>query len=130
VRAEGSDPGHGHIGTDAILAREGVKAYRLSGIPAAQRWVQDHAEKGGYDVAFATDPSSAFRPGGGDPKLFRYQIQGPLAGEPLSALALATAPTGAGMTGRLTECSALGIDPEGSTRRDRPGQLPAAHMLT
>ncbi|GAA3706715.1 aminomethyl transferase family protein [Streptomyces tremellae] len=67
----------GHIVTDGILSREGENAYLLSGIPAAQHWVQYHAEKGGYDVSFFTDPSSAFRPGGGDPKLFRYQIQGP-----------------------------------------------------
>lgn len=68
---------HGHIVTDGILAREGENAYLLSGIPAAQHWVQYHAEKGGYDVSCITDPSSAFRPGGKDPKLFRYQIQGP-----------------------------------------------------
>ncbi|WP_405923217.1 aminomethyl transferase family protein [Streptomyces sp. NBC_00035] len=69
----------GNIVTDGILAREAENKYLLSGIPAAQHWVQYQAEKGGYDVAFATDASSAFRQGGGDPKLFRYQIQGPLA---------------------------------------------------
>ncbi|MHA5052893.1 aminomethyl transferase family protein [Streptomyces sp. SD15] len=72
---------HGHIVTDGILSRESENAYLLSGVPACQHWVQYHAEKGGYDVAFVTDPSSAFRPGGGDPKLFRYQIQGPQANE-------------------------------------------------
>ncbi|MFG2953666.1 aminomethyl transferase family protein [Streptomyces sp. NPDC048291] len=71
----------GHIVTDGILAREAENRYLLSGIPAAQHWVQFHAEQGGYDVVFETDASSAFRPGGGDPKLFRYQIQGPLAVE-------------------------------------------------
>ncbi|MFD6274417.1 aminomethyl transferase family protein [Streptomyces sp. NPDC060209] len=69
----------GNIVTDGILAREDENAYLLSGIPAAQHWVQYHAEKGGYDVSFETDASSAFRHGGGNPKLFRYQIQGPLA---------------------------------------------------
>ena len=68
---------NGHIVTDGILAREGENAYLLSGVPASQHWVQYHGEKGGYDVSFETDASSAFRPGGGDPKLFRYQIQGP-----------------------------------------------------
>ncbi|MCG7208545.1 aminomethyl transferase family protein [Streptomyces arenae] len=72
---------HGHIVTDGILLREAGNRYLLSGIPAAQHWVRYHAEKGGYDVGFVTDPSSAFRPGGGGPKLFRYQIQGPLAVE-------------------------------------------------
>ncbi|MEU1183413.1 aminomethyl transferase family protein [Streptomyces sp. NPDC005820] len=71
----------GTIVTDGILAREAEDRYLLSGIPAAQHWVRYHGEKGGYDVSFTTDPSSAFRPGGGDPKLFRYQVQGPLAAE-------------------------------------------------
>ncbi|MGW2288798.1 aminomethyl transferase family protein [Streptomyces phaeochromogenes] len=71
----------GNIVTDGILAREAEDRYLLSGVPAAQHWVQYHGDKGGYDVSFTTDPSSAFRPGGGDPTLFRYQIQGPLAQE-------------------------------------------------
>lgn len=71
----------GNIVTDGILAREAEHKYLLSGVPAAQHWVQYHGERGGYDVSFATDPSSAFRQGGGDPQLFRYQIQGPLAQE-------------------------------------------------
>ncbi|MFE6887733.1 aminomethyl transferase family protein [Streptomyces sp. NPDC057694] len=71
----------GLIVTDGILAREGADRYLLSGVPAAQHWVRYHAEKGGYDVGFETDASSAFRPGGGPPKLFRYQVQGPLAKE-------------------------------------------------
>lgn len=70
----------GKIVTDGILLREAEEKYALSGIPAAQHWVQYHAEKQGYDVAFSTDPSSAFR-GGKDPRIFRYQIQGPYAGE-------------------------------------------------
>ncbi|MFD3924956.1 aminomethyl transferase family protein [Streptomyces sp. NPDC058614] len=70
----------GNIVTDGILSRDGENKYTLSGVPAAQHWVQYHGEKGGYDVTYATDPSSAFRKGG-DPKLFRYQIQGPLASD-------------------------------------------------
>jgi vanillate/3-O-methylgallate O-demethylase len=70
----------GNIVTDGILMREGEQKYTLSGIPAAQNWVKYHAGKGGYDVAFVTDPSSAFRHGG-EPKLFRYQVQGPLVAE-------------------------------------------------
>lgn len=68
----------GNIVTDGILLREAPERYVLSGIPAAQNWVRYHGEKDGYDVSFTTDPSSAFR-GGGDPVLFRYQIQGPQA---------------------------------------------------
>jgi vanillate/3-O-methylgallate O-demethylase len=66
----------GNIVTDGILLRETEHRYVLSGIPAAQHWVTYHGRN--HDVAFETDPSSAFR-GGGDPKIFRYQIQGPLA---------------------------------------------------
>jgi glycine cleavage system aminomethyltransferase T len=68
----------GNIVTDGILLREAEDRYVLSGIPAAQNWVRYHGQRGGYDVAFSTDPSSAFR-GGGDPRLFRYQVQGPMA---------------------------------------------------
>ncbi|MBR7836477.1 aminomethyltransferase family protein [Actinospica durhamensis] len=70
----------GLIVTDGILARDGQEAFTLSGVPAAQHWVQYHAERGGYDVSFRTDPSSAFRQGR-DPELFRYQVQGPRAAE-------------------------------------------------
>jgi vanillate/3-O-methylgallate O-demethylase len=70
----------GHIVTDGILRCDGEQRYTLSGIPAAQNWVKYHGETGGYDVTFTTDPSSAFR-GGGDPELFRYQVQGPLAAD-------------------------------------------------
>ncbi|KPI00189.1 glycine cleavage T protein (aminomethyl transferase) [Actinobacteria bacterium OK074] len=70
----------GNIVTDGILLREADQRYALSGIPAAQNWVKYHGEKGGYDVTFATDPSSAFR-GGADPRIFRYQLQGPLAAQ-------------------------------------------------
>ncbi|MGH3249252.1 MAG: hypothetical protein ACRDOI_24020 [Trebonia sp.] len=70
----------GNIVTDGILARTAEQKYVLSGIPAAQNWVRYHGEKGGYDVAFAVDPSTAFR-GGRDPRLFRYQVQGPGARE-------------------------------------------------
>ncbi|MEE1801200.1 aminomethyl transferase family protein [Streptomyces sp. JV176] len=69
----------GNLVTDGILLRDAEHTYTLSGIPAAQSWVKYHARKGAYDVTFVTDPSSAFR-NGGDPTLFRYQIQGPLAG--------------------------------------------------
>jgi glycine cleavage system aminomethyltransferase T len=66
----------GNIVTDGILDRTGDQEYVLSGIPAAQNWVKYHGEKGEYDVEFSTDPSSAFR-GGADPRMFRYQVQGP-----------------------------------------------------
>jgi vanillate/3-O-methylgallate O-demethylase len=51
----------GNIITDGIVHRVGEQKFVLSGIPAAQNWVKYHGEKGGYDVSFITDPSSAFR---------------------------------------------------------------------
>lgn len=75
----------GTIVTDGIIERTAEHQYTLSGIPAAQNWVKYHGEKGGYDVSFSTDPSSAFR-GGADPRLFRYQVQGPLARDLVEAV--------------------------------------------
>ena len=69
---------NGDIVTDGILLREELDKYTLSGVPAAQNWVKYHGEKGGYDVRCTTDPDSGFRKGG-NPVLFRYQLQGPRA---------------------------------------------------
>jgi vanillate/3-O-methylgallate O-demethylase len=68
----------GLILTDGILMRASPEKYNLSGVPAAQNWVRYHGTKGKYDVAFAIDPDSSSRKGG-NPVLFRYQIQGPNA---------------------------------------------------
>jgi vanillate/3-O-methylgallate O-demethylase len=70
----------GNIVTDGILLRTGEQEYILSGVSAAQEWVKYHAGAGGYDVTCVTDPQSLFR-GGADPRLFRYQVQGPLAAD-------------------------------------------------
>jgi vanillate/3-O-methylgallate O-demethylase len=67
----------GHLITDGILLREDEQRYTLSGVPAAQHWVAWQAEQGGYDVQTSIDPDSTFRKG--DPKVFRYQVQGPHA---------------------------------------------------
>jgi glycine cleavage system aminomethyltransferase T len=50
-------------------------------------WVQYHGETGHYDVSFERDASSVVRTG--DPKLYRFEIQGP------NALALMERATGA-----------------------------------
>jgi vanillate/3-O-methylgallate O-demethylase len=70
---------HGQIITDGILMRTGPEAFVLSGVPSSQNWIRYHGEQGGYKVDFRVDLDSAFRAGGGDPVLFRYQIQGPAA---------------------------------------------------
>lgn len=70
----------GNIVGDGILTRNGAENYTLTGNPPAQNWVKYHAGHGDYDVTLATDPESSARKVG-DPRLFRYQIQGPLACE-------------------------------------------------
>ena len=70
---------NGDIVQDGILMRDGEHAYTLSGPPSSQSWILYHGEKGGYDVSFVDDVDSQFRPGGGPPVLFRYQVQGPRA---------------------------------------------------
>lgn len=70
----------GNLITDGILLRTGEQEYILSGISTAQTWTEFHAHKLGFDVSFVTDPQTMFR-GGSNPSLFRYQIQGPIAGE-------------------------------------------------
>ena len=70
----------GNILTDGILLRTSEQEYILSGVSPAQDWVKYHAAAGGYDVSCETDPPSAWR-GGADPRLFRFQVQGPLAGD-------------------------------------------------
>lgn len=68
----------GHLITDGILMREGADKYTLSGVPAAQTWVQYHAQKGGYELTYKLDPDSGNRKVG-TPVIFRYQVQGPRA---------------------------------------------------
>lgn len=68
----------GYILNDGILIRDEAEKYILSGVPSAASWIRFHATQGGYDVSLSLDPDSATR-GGGDPVLFRYQIQGPRA---------------------------------------------------
>lgn len=71
----------GNIITDGILLRTGDQDYTLSGPPPAQNWVMYHAEREGLDVQFTVNRETGARRDGRDPALFRYQIQGPLAGQ-------------------------------------------------
>jgi vanillate/3-O-methylgallate O-demethylase len=81
----------GDMISDAIVMRLDAEKYVISGIAAAETWVRYHAQTGGYNVTYLTDPNSGQRltgPGrgnsgtvaaGGEPVLFRYQVQGPRA---------------------------------------------------
>ena len=50
--------------------------------------MKHHADACGYDVAYVTDPQSLFR-GGADSRLFRYQVQGPLAADLVAGCSVA-----------------------------------------
>ncbi|KAA9108327.1 aminomethyltransferase family protein [Microbacterium rhizomatis] len=77
----------GYLIGDAILFHLAEQSFDLVGWHMVLDWVQYHGETGDYDVAFERDASSAVRQG--DPKLYRYEIQGP------NALALMEKATGA-----------------------------------
>lgn len=62
---------------DAILFRLDEEEFDLVGWHMVPDWVQFHGETGDYDVTFERDASSAVRQG--DPKLYRFEVQGPNA---------------------------------------------------
>ncbi len=73
----------GYLIGDAILfhldgeAGSDADEYDLVGWHMVLDWVQFHGEAGDYDVRFERDGNSIARQG--DPKLYRYEIQGPNA---------------------------------------------------
>ncbi|HVL60109.1 MAG TPA: aminomethyl transferase family protein [Microbacterium sp.] len=77
----------GYLIGDAILFHLDEQSFDLVGWHMVLDWVQYHGEIGDYDVSFERDASSVVRKG--DPKLYRYEIQGP------NALALMEKATGA-----------------------------------
>ncbi|MEU2282935.1 aminomethyl transferase family protein [Streptomyces sp. NPDC013178] len=68
----------GYLVGDTILTRNGAEKFNLVGVPSSLAWIRHHGATGDYDVSFSLDPDSATRKGG-DPVLFRYQLQGPRA---------------------------------------------------
>ena len=64
---------------DCVLfyLEEGV--FNLVGRPTSLDWVQYHVETGSWDVTTERDPQSMDR-GGRPPVVYRYEVQGPLAG--------------------------------------------------
>lgn len=77
----------GYLIGDAILFHLDEGSFDLVGHPMVIDWVQFHGETGGYDVTFERDGNSIVREG--DPKLYRFELQGP------DALALMEKVTGA-----------------------------------
>ncbi|BBL80266.1 glycine cleavage system protein T [Rubrobacter xylanophilus] len=71
----------GYVIGDAILYCLGEGSFDLVGHPMALDWVQYHAERGDYDVEVERDENSLLRQG--PPRVYRYEVQGPLAPEVL-----------------------------------------------
>jgi vanillate/3-O-methylgallate O-demethylase len=69
----------GYLIGDAILFAWSDHRVSLVGIPTLPDWVQSHAERGGYDVEITRDERTLDNKG--NRLLFRYQIQGPVAGK-------------------------------------------------
>ncbi|MCR2762919.1 aminomethyl transferase family protein [Microbacterium sp. zg.B48] len=67
----------GYLIGDAILFYLAEQSFDLVGWHMVLDWVQYHGETGDYDVSFERDASSIVREG--DPKLYRYELQGPNA---------------------------------------------------
>jgi vanillate/3-O-methylgallate O-demethylase len=76
----------GHVIGDGILFHLDRDEFLLVGRPSIHNWVQYHAEKDRYDVSVSRDERSVARDVPIVRRLYRYQIQGPLAGQVLAKL--------------------------------------------
>ncbi|MEE4452122.1 aminomethyl transferase family protein [Novosphingobium resinovorum] len=64
---------------DCVLFYLEENLFNLVGRPTALDWVQYHVETGDWNVTTERDPQSMDR-GGRPPVVYRYEVQGPLAG--------------------------------------------------
>jgi vanillate/3-O-methylgallate O-demethylase len=78
----------GYLIGDGILFRLDEHKFTFVGRAPTANWIQFHAETGGYDVTTQKDDRSPSRPGGKPiiRKHYRYQIQGPSAGQVIDKL--------------------------------------------
>ena len=76
----------GYVIGDGILFYLDKDELLLVGRPSIHNWVQYHAEKDGYNVSLSRDERSIARDVPIVRRLYRYQIQGPNAGELLARL--------------------------------------------
>lgn len=67
----------GYLIGDAILAYLAEGSFNLVGHPTVLDWVQFHLETGNYDATTERDDNSLVRKG--NPKNYRYELQGPAA---------------------------------------------------
>ncbi|WP_260926955.1 aminomethyl transferase family protein [Novosphingobium sp. 9] len=64
---------------DCVLFYLEENLFNLVGRPTSLDWVEYHAQSGKWDVTTERDPQSMDR-GGRPPVVYRYEVQGPLAG--------------------------------------------------
>jgi vanillate/3-O-methylgallate O-demethylase len=76
----------GSVIGDGILFYLDKDEFLLVGRPSIHNWVQYHAEKDGHDVSLTRDERSIARDVPIVRRLYRYQIQGPMAGKLLAKL--------------------------------------------
>jgi len=67
----------GQLIGDNILFRYEEDEFQAVGIPPTISWLEFHAKTGGYDVQLTRDNPSYCRVGGGDPSVYRCEVQGP-----------------------------------------------------
>jgi vanillate/3-O-methylgallate O-demethylase len=82
----------GHFIGDAILFHLEDELFDVVGHPAVANWLQYNAETGKYRVTLDRDDNSVDRPSGRPPKLYRYELQGPVAGPVVAKLTGAPLP--------------------------------------
>lgn len=76
----------GQLIGDNILFRNEEDEFQAVGIPPTISWLEYHARTGGYDVELWRDNPSYCRVGGGNPVVYRCEIQGPGAMEVIREL--------------------------------------------
>jgi syringate O-demethylase len=69
----------GYVIGDVVLFHLDTNLFNLVGRPSVHNWVQYHCETGGYDARVERDERTVARSGPITRKVYRYQVQGPLA---------------------------------------------------
>jgi vanillate/3-O-methylgallate O-demethylase len=84
----------GYVIGDGILFHIEENKFTFVGRAPAANWIQFHAQTGGYEVSTEKDDRSPSRPGGKPVvrRHYRYQIQGPMAGQVIERLSGGPAP--------------------------------------
>jgi len=80
----------GHLIGDNIMFHTAEDEYHFVGLPPTINWIEYQAQLGGDEVELERDDDSSVRRG--DPRFYRYQVQGPRALEVMAAATGAAPP--------------------------------------